>query len=181
MQCCWLPAWLIAPESIDWTTLAVHWADETLLMPGVVICVDNSITFKCFDNFPCGKLVLHRTLSEELFRVLEKCFVFCFLRFTESVLNWFYISYQHAVTSWFADIKQALDASKIMEFGWVQNESSSTFLLSPLLWVFGIIFLTLRSSKVGWDRKVLIMFYFCCVWEDYKNTSDRSIVYYCWL
>lgn len=104
MQCCWLPAWLIVPESIDWTTLAVHWADETLRIPGVVICVDNSITFKCFDNFPCGKLVLHRTLCEELFRVLEKCFVFCFLCFTKSVLNWFYISYQHAVTSWFADI-----------------------------------------------------------------------------
>lgn len=127
MQCCWLPAWLIVPESIDWTTLAVHWADETLRIPGVVICVDNSITFKCFENFPCGKLVLHRTLCEELFRVLEKCFVFCFLCFTKSVLNWFYISYQHAVTSWFADIKQALGASKIMEFRWVQNESSSTF------------------------------------------------------
>ncbi len=86
------------PGSVDSTALSLHPAAEKLPVPGVVICVDNSITVKCSDKFPCDKLEQNKLLCEKLRRVPEGL-----LGFTKaillSLLNLFYSNCQHTVTS----------------------------------------------------------------------------------
>lgn len=65
MQHSWLPAWLIVPETVNSMALALYPAAETMLMPGVVICADNSITVKCSDTLPCDELEQSTTLCEK--------------------------------------------------------------------------------------------------------------------
>lgn len=54
-----------------------HSAAETRPLPGVVICVDNSITVKCSDKFPCGGLEQSRSPCETLCSVSDG--VLCWL------------------------------------------------------------------------------------------------------
>jgi len=77
-----------------------HSAAETLLLPGVVIRVDNSIIVKCSDKFPCGGLEQSRSLCGKLCRVSEG--FSCHLTFTIQ-----FIYGQHTV-AYFADIKGAM-------------------------------------------------------------------------
>lgn len=76
-------------------------------MPGVVICVENSIIVKYSDKFPCGKLEQSGSVCEKLCIVPEGLLGFTIGIFL-SLLNSFYSNSQRTVTSWFANIKEAV-------------------------------------------------------------------------
>lgn len=62
----WLP-----DRAVDSAAPAPTPAAETRLVPGVPTRLDNSITVKCADKYPCSKLWQRKSLCEKLCRVPE--------------------------------------------------------------------------------------------------------------